>query len=73
MKFNRQIFETPNKAVKFGIAKDYFECFPNNNDDAIHLDVLVVKGIEDYKNNINPYLEYVKIYFNNKFNNKHIF
>ncbi len=59
MNFNTELFETPNMNIEFSIAKDRFECLPNSDEKSIYPDVLIVKEIEDYANDIDPNIQYV--------------
>lgn len=51
---------TPSKGVSVLIATDSFVAYPNHDEDAIYPDTEIIKTIEDYKQDVNPYLEYVK-------------
>ncbi len=56
---NRAQINTPNKNVKIGVAITSFDDYPGYNHNAIMPDVLIVKSIDDFRFERNPYFEYV--------------
>jgi len=51
---------TPNKGIELYVATDTFVAHYDVSHNTIMPDVYIQKTIEDYRNNINPFLEYVQ-------------
>ena len=56
---NRSYIQSPNMGVSIEVATDSFNNYPNYKQDAIMLDVLIEKTIDDYKDDRNPIRNYI--------------